>query len=183
MLASVQSRSARSLSAALCAGVLSLPAPAAALVVLGSKDVPRAVSFGGACVGCNLSGRELSGARFLGADFSGSTLVGANLRRVRVTGANFRQSDLSRSDLTEAEITGADFDDARLKDVRLDGARIRGASFNGTDFDGASLRGVVLYEVDFSGARNLRQDQLDGACAVGSVRLPRGLALRACPSN
>ncbi|MFN9033775.1 MAG: pentapeptide repeat-containing protein, partial [Alphaproteobacteria bacterium] len=90
---------------------------AQALSFMPAKDIPRAVSFGGACIGCDLSGRQLPGARFLGADFSGSSLIGANLRRVHFTGADFSGSDLTRSDLTGAAITGADFDEARLKDA------------------------------------------------------------------
>ena len=41
----------------------------------------------------------------------------------------------------------------------------------------------MVYGVDLRGARNLRQNQLDGACAAGSVRLPRGLSLRPCPRD
>lgn len=180
MTSTAACRAVRSLSVLLATGVLALPFCAHALVVLGGKDIPRAVSFGGPCVGCDLSGRQLSGARFLGADFSGSALVGANLRAVHFTGADFSGSDLSRSDLSDAEIYGADFDGARMKDVRLDGARIRGASFSGADFEGASFKGAVFQGVDLSAARNLRQEQLDVACAIGAVRLPRGLGLRAC---
>ncbi len=91
--------------------------PAQALSFMPAKDIPRAVSFGGACINCDLSGRQLPGAQFLGADFSGSALVGANLRDVHFTGSDFSKSDLTRSDLTGAAITGADFDGARLKDV------------------------------------------------------------------
>ncbi|MCA3722764.1 pentapeptide repeat-containing protein, partial [Phenylobacterium sp.] len=78
---------------------------------------------------------------------------------------------------------GADFDEARLKDARLDGALIRGASFKGADFDGASLKDAAFAGVDLSNARNLRQEQLDTACSVGTVRLPRGLTLRPCPQD
>lgn len=157
--------------------------PAQALSFMPAKDIPRAVSFGGACINCDLSGRQLPGAQFLGADFSGSALVGANLRDVHFTGSDFSKSDLTRSDLTGAAITGADFDGARLKDVRLDGARVRGVSFNGADFEGASLRGVTFSVVDLSNARNLKQEQLDSACTTGTVRLPRGLTLRPCPRD
>jgi hypothetical protein len=141
---------------------------AQALTVVPERDIPRMVSFGGACVGCDLSGRQLSGARFQGADFSGSVLIGADLRDASLTGADFSRSDLSSSDLTGADITGADFEGARLREVRLDRAWIRGVSFSGSDLEGASLRGVVFSGVDLSGARNLRQEQLDAACASGS---------------
>lgn len=124
---------------------------AQALSFMPAKDIPRAVSFGGPCVGCDLSGRALVGAHSLGADFSGSALIGADLRQVRLLGADFSGSDLSRSDLSDAKITGADFDGARMKDIRLDGVRIRGASFAGADFEGPSLRGVVFCGVDLGG--------------------------------
>ena len=170
----------RRLCPVLAGGLLVAPMAAQALTVVPERDIPRMVSFGGACVRCDLSGRQLSGARFLGADFSGSVLIGADLRDASMTGADFSRSDLSRSDLTGANITGADFEGARLREVRLDSAWIRGVSFTGSDLEGASLRGVVFSGVDLSGARNLRQEQLDAACAQGAVKLPRGMVLRAC---
>jgi hypothetical protein len=115
----------RRLCPVLAGGLLVAPMAAQALTVVPERDIPRMVSFGGACVGCDLSGRQLSGARFQGADFSESILIGADLRDASLRGADFSRSDLSSSDLTGADITGADFEGARLRAVRLDSAWIR----------------------------------------------------------
>ena len=88
------------LSAALAA--FALAAPLAGAAMAGDKEVPRQNTFGGSCVKCELSGRNLSGAKIIGANFSGAALVGANLREATFHGSVFSDADLSRADPSDS---------------------------------------------------------------------------------
>ena len=68
-----------------------------AKAMIGDKDIPRLVSFGGACAKCDLSGRRLTNARFSGANFAGASLVNADLR-----GASFIHSSFQGARLMNA---------------------------------------------------------------------------------
>ena len=79
------------------AALSGLAAPAWALTP--DRDVAKMVSFGGVCVGCELSGRRLTGATFMGAKFDRSTLVGADLRGASFHGSSFVGADFTRADV------------------------------------------------------------------------------------
>jgi Fe-S cluster biogenesis protein NfuA len=53
--------------AVLLATVFAVAASTGASAYMGDKDVARMVSFGGACKGCEFSGRKLHNASFMGA--------------------------------------------------------------------------------------------------------------------
>jgi Pentapeptide repeats (8 copies) len=128
-------------------------------------DVPRKLTLHGDCAGCDLSGRRL-----MGADLAGSALLGVSARH-----ADFRGADLSH-----ARLSGGQFDAANFAGADLAHAELTAAVFDGADFSRASLDHADLRGADLSRARGLEQEQIDGACADLTTRLPPGLHPHEC---
>jgi uncharacterized protein YjbI with pentapeptide repeats len=232
------------------AGLMLFGAAGAVLAQDEHTDVPRLVSFGGACRNCGLAGRRLIGAKFIGADFAGASLAGADLRGANFIGSTFTGADLTKADVrgasmmagnfllanfsgaklagleahatvftdanfnhvaatcinltasnlsrvdgrdadfhrgifTRATLVSGRFQGASFQNAKLDGADLADGDFTGADFRdadlaGASLDGATLAGADLQSARNLTQQQLDGACADAKTRLPSGLSGHAC---
>jgi len=119
----------------------------------GDKEISRQVSFGGSCVKCELSGRNLSGARIIGANFSGATLVGAILRDAKFHASVFAGADLTKADLSDAAMTGANFSGANLTSARLRSTEANGVSF---------------------GNGSIRADRGPGGLKITNITLPSG---------
>ncbi len=79
-----------------------------------------------------------------------------------------KQADLSRTNLQ-----GAD-----LRDAKLQGADLRRANLQGADLFEANLRSAKLRD-----AKNLTQEQLDGACGDEATKLSEGLTINTCPEE
>ena len=105
-------------------------------VVAAARDheVARQVMYGGACVGCDLSGRKMLGGRFYGANFSNAVLTAADLRGAAFRGAAFGGADLSDADARGATLLGSNFDSAKFRRAHLEGLIAKGAQFSHADF-------------------------------------------------
>ena len=90
--------------------------------------------------GVNFIGAKLERANFRGAELQGANFMGAKLER-----ANFRGTELEWVDFTEAELERANFIGAKLQKV---------------NFIGANLEWVDCTDADFSGAENLKKEQV-----------------------
>ncbi len=142
-------------------------------------------SYGGACEGCDLSGRILVGARLRNSNFNESDFSNAVLTRADASGsefadANFTEADLRRTRLIGAECPRAVFARAMLNSADARGADFRRASFRDADVSRMNLEGADISGADFSDARGLTQPQLDRACGDRRTRVPHGLRVRRC---
>lgn len=168
-----------------------------------STNVRLDPHYGGACEGCDLSGRILAGAKMSNSVFNRSDFTGAVMARVNASRSQFRDANLTRVDLDQAVLVnamceGADFREARMPRVRADGATFTGAnleraniedgSFIRANLVGARLRNARMRGADLSGADlrrvvGLTQRQLSQACGDERTRLPRGMRINQCSSG
>jgi len=118
----------------------------------------------------NFSKSLFAGADISFASFSGSNLSNADLRNTYGAGAIFVGANLDDADFTGADLMGARFNQAILRDVIF-----AAADMSLADFTGASIQGA-----DLSGALNLTSEQLAGACADKSTKLPEGVTATIC---
>jgi uncharacterized protein YjbI with pentapeptide repeats len=130
----------------------------------------------------NLSDTDLSGAvlsltNLWKADITESILTDAvladaildeadlrssDMRGTLFTGARLKGANLGHSDMQGATLTGGDFTDADLSYADLSGAHLYGAVLSGASLLGADLTGAVfepeqIWDIDFTGARNMSQ--------------------------
>ena len=141
------------------------------------------VSHPTACVGIDLSRRDLRAWKFRGVDLRGANLSRANLRGVDLRGArldraNFARADLRGADLRDAGFATAALEEADLRAAKLDGARFSAARLAGADLRGAQLGMSFWTEADLTGARGVQFDAggvpFDGAC---DTILPTGVVM------
>lgn len=130
-------------------------------------DVSRVFSFGGACVGCELSGRKMPAAHFLGANFSNATLVGSDLQGAWFFGANFSKANLTRADLHGASLFGSDFVGCDFTSANLTGVRGHGADFTGANLTRANLANANLLGAELVRV-NAREALFVGASMFGA---------------
>jgi uncharacterized protein YjbI with pentapeptide repeats len=121
-----------------------------------------APSYGGACEGCDLSGRIMAGARMTNAE------------------ANFTAADLTAATLVEADCPRALFERAMLTRTDARGANFAHADFTGADVSDVNFEGANVAGADLRRARGLTQAQLDDACGDAQTRAPAGLRVRVC---
>ncbi len=114
----------------------------------------------------NLSRAELSGSWSRQADFGSADLISADLREGFFELVNFSYAYLEDAKLNGADFKDADFNYANLKRADLRDAYLEGATFKNADLSGADLTGAV----------QLRQEQLNEACAE-NAKLPEDLTL------
>ncbi len=151
-------------------------------------DVARialAPTYGGACEGCDLSGRILAGAKMSNSDFDRSNFSHAVLARADASGssfeeANFTAADLRRAKLVSARCPRAVFEAAMLAQADARGADLRFADFTGADLHRANLDGANIAGADLRNAQGLTQAQLDTACGDRLTRVPNGMRVRVC---
>jgi len=136
-----------------------------------------------ACLGIDLSRRDLRAWRFRGVDLRGANLSRAILRGVDLRGARLDRADLARADLRDADLRDAGFATAALEEADLRGTRLDGARFSAARLAGADLRhaqfGMSFWtEADLTGARGVEFDAggvpFDGAC---DTVLPTGVVM------
>jgi uncharacterized protein YjbI with pentapeptide repeats len=144
-----------------------------------------APSYGGACEGCDLSGRIMAGARmtnavFNGADFSHAVLARADASNSQFAEANFTAADLTAATLVEADCPRALFERAMLTRTDARGANFAHADFTGADVSDVNFEGANVAGADLRRARGLTQAQLDDACGDAQTRAPAGLRVRVC---
>ncbi len=119
--------------------------------------------YGGACEGCDLSGRILAGARMTGGQFQRAHFRAAIMTRVASADVNFEDSDF-----TDAILDHADFRRARFGRSRMHRARMIKTNFS---------------DADLSRVIGLTQAQLSDACGSERTRLPRGLLIPRCDAS
>ena len=151
-----------------------------------------------------LQGVRFRGAKLQKADFSGAKLQRANLEAAQLQEANFDDAKLQEARLIAANLQGADLvftelqgvdfrgaklqganfnqaklQKANLRDAQLQGANFRGAQLQGADLKGANLQWVDCMAADFSDAKGLTQEQINGM--IFEYRcppiLPKGLKI------
>jgi hypothetical protein len=158
--------------------------------------------------GLDLSREDLSGAILRRQDLSDANLSDANLQRAKLTWANLQEANLTganlqgaildgallqSANLQKAQVQGAKFvfaslqlaklGEANLQEANLGGANLRGANLIYTDLSRAdlskaNLRGANLGVATLSGAKHVKQEQLDSACYAelfGPPKLDEGL--------
>jgi len=138
-------------------------------------DFSRADFNGAILISCHLEGTiliesrfhfaDLRGAFLTGADLSGAELFGTVLSGADLRGASLRGAQLAPPDVQRDEATGL-----APETVKLQSALLAGADLGGVSFCYVDLRGV-----DLSEAKNIRQEQLNGATVDGTTRLPPDL--------
>lgn len=144
-----------------------------------------APAYGGACEGCDLSGRIMVGAKmtnavFNGADFSRAVLTRADASHSHFAEANFTAADLTAATLVEADCPRAVFERTTLTRTDARGANFANAAFTGADVTHVNFEGANIAGADLRRARGLTQAQLDAACGDGETRAPSGLRVRVC---
>jgi hypothetical protein len=148
----------------------------------------------------NLTGAKIPKADLQDADFSGAFLMEVQLGGSNLIGTNLRNAYLREVQLKGAELSDAHLEDAFIWDVNMEGANLAaaglvggshndGVHLNGAQLIGGSLAGANLVGAHLDGARlldvdlrstQISQEQLNKACALGNVKLPPGLTLKAC---
>ena len=151
--------------------------------------------------GANLEGARLEGARLFRADLKGANLggaylqgayldeshlerahlgsarlQGANLAAAHLEGADLIGARLERASLWRSQLEGAVLFAARLEGVNLghahlEGANLRYVNLEGADFHGAHLTLAIINDVDFAGAKNLTQEQIDECVFITNYTL------------
>ncbi len=116
----------------------------------------------------DLAWSNLEDANLAGADLGGATLMGAVMERACLLGANIAWADCSGADLADSVLRGA---------------RFTGTDCCGVDFSGSNAKSVRVMEsngsagrTDLTGARNLKQMQIDTMSGDTGVLLAGGLA-------
>lgn len=148
-------------------------------------DLSHAYLYNADFTGAELPGAKLSHAHTQSCKFAGASLKGAQLQEAGFLGANLRDADLEHSNLRDATLIGAGLQGAALQhaDLRganldgtdLQGAYLQNAQLAGTDLADANLRNAALHGANLKRAKNLTQQQIDGAQGNGDTTLPDGL--------
>ena len=121
----------------------------------------------------NLKEANLSGVVFEGAKLNGANLFKADLSGVMAFKVELKKAILSYVNLFDISLVGA-----KLNGADFSWANLTGAEINGADIDGAIFGQTNLSQVECSQAKNLTQEQLDGACQhpdFGPPTLPVGI--------
>jgi uncharacterized protein YjbI with pentapeptide repeats len=136
-------------------------------------------------VGIDLSAPDGGATAFLQqVRLPGADLKSANLSRANLSDAVLRDADLGSAKLIGANLNGANLMGANLRNADLSGSNLIGANLANTDLAGADLSGAYLLGANLSdaylrGARNLTQQELDGACGK-RVNLAPGMIISPC---
>ena len=153
--------------------------------------------------GAELDNADFQGARLSGADLRGASLRNADLqdayfgdsdsddaRKANLRGAHFEEADARGANLSGVDLQGAKFNGADLNGAVLSEAQLQVANLKNTVLENADLTGANLQEADFEdadlyyadlhganlrGAKNLTQEQIDGAFGDHETQLPQGL--------
>ncbi len=119
--------------------------------------------------GANLEGADLFGSALVGTNLSFANLQKANFGNASLVGANLAQANLSASRLGYADLRATNLSNAILTDARLAKAKLNLANLTGATFEGA---------------KELAQEQIDGAWAwqdTPAKDLPEGVEItRTC---
>ena len=93
-----------------------------------------------------------------------------------------RKPDLTGRDLRGANLARAFLPDVDMEGARMEGANLRGARMEGADFSGASLKSADLAfwtcartnarSADFTGAKNMTQEQVNSLYGDEETKLP-----------
>jgi len=152
------------------------------------EDLRKANLYGANLSNANLGNANLSGATLLGANLSNANLFNANLSGATLLGADMSNANLLNANLLGANLLGANLSNANLFNANLSGATLFGADLNGADMSRADMSGAdvdsaYLSDANLSGATNLTQPQLGGACGNSSTKLPEGFTLSQCSTD
>ena len=113
----------------------------------------------------NVSNTNLSDIELPGADLVGGDLSSVFLERSNLKGANLYRAILKGANLREVELSGACMAQTDLGNVYAFGADFSGADLSKSNMEKMNLFNANLTSVNLSGVRNLKQSQLDVACA------------------
>lgn len=126
----------------------------------------------------NMEGAELFRAKMEGAYLFQAKMEGANLIGAKMEDANLRGARMEGANLGSAKMEGAYLAGTKMEGAYLSGTKISAAHLSAAVLRSADLRGVtfddsLLRSVDFTGARDLTQTQLDAAIGDENTKLPR----------
>jgi hypothetical protein len=109
-------------------------------------------------------------------DFRRTNLREAKLQKVSFLGANLQKVIFNNARLQKAEFLGAELQEADLCNANLQEAWFLGANLQEANLCDADLQGAFLHEADLTGAKNLKQEQIDKAFGdKNTTRLPEYL--------
>ena len=129
----------------------------------------------------NLREAILKGALLYEANLQRANLQAADLQAAVLDEANLQfailwEANLQKAGLLVAELQWANFEEAKLQGAFLYRAKLQGAKFFGTNLEGADLSEANLNGTDLSGAKNLKQEQIEKAFGnKNTTRLPENL--------
>jgi hypothetical protein len=147
-------------------------------------DLHNAQLQGALLTGAQLQGARLGWAQLQGARLGWAELQGANLLKAELQGASLQKAELQGAHLEEAQLQGAHLEGAQLQGAFLGAAQLQGVYLKGAQLQGANQEGILLRGVSVGAAKNLTQEQLNGACVDEHTTLPAGLTRPApCPTN
>lgn len=124
--------------------------------------------------GCDFSGAELEGCIF-----DNAWLVDVRMSQdTSIAELSFRNAYLRRVSFSGDSQGPFDFSDASLADCEFNEIELEWTSFRNANISGTSFELAQLFETDFTGVKNWKQEQFDGAFGVrdgeGKVLLPEG---------
>ncbi|MDV7340757.1 tetratricopeptide repeat protein [Terasakiella sp. A23] len=138
---------------------------------------------------------SLRNADFSHAEFRSTSMRFSDLRNADFSFSNMngwllaQKSDLSGAKFTGASMSGGDFLYSNLTNANLDEASLYNATFIHADFKGASLNNSNISKADFSGVKNLTQEQIKNVWFWQDIPpkgLPKGFTIpasRICPRH
>lgn len=160
--------------------------------------------------GARLMGADIVEGFLMNGSLKDASLDGAILLGLELHDVKARNASIQSARLRGATIKYSDFDYARFQNADLGLAVLHGSSFRSAHFNGTDLTGADLAEsdltgakfgckdpsdagsctnlsgADLSGAKGLKQAQLDGACGSPATKLPNAVpafTLRPCPNK
>jgi uncharacterized protein YjbI with pentapeptide repeats len=138
----------------------------------------------------NLNGTEMKGAIIVETQLQGAELVSAKLQGAELIGAQMQEADLrwaqmQRAELNRAHLQGADLRGAQIQEANLSWTEMQGALLTGseeepsslqsTSFKGSDTSLLAIKHVNFSGAKDISQQQINQMFGDTTVIIPDGL--------
>jgi uncharacterized protein YjbI with pentapeptide repeats len=127
--------------------------------------------------GANLENATLNFAQLRSAGLFYARLKGAKLRAAKLPNARLHYADLRAADLTQASLQGARLHETKLQraslvNANVSEAKLGNAHWEEADLQEANLLKADLKHADLRHAKNLTQDQINGAIGDETTLLP-----------
>ncbi|WP_170506298.1 pentapeptide repeat-containing protein [Ruegeria arenilitoris] len=127
----------------------------------------------------SLVNADLRHAILTGTQMRGLDLTGLDMRFARLVSTKLSGADLSEANLSGAELVSVEWDRVMLTKTKMRRASLSNMAFEGIDVEELDMTEMCARKVDFSGCKNLSQEQVNSFFGVKSgpwlTRLPEGL--------